>query len=58
MLDLLPGARQALEGRVEFGEVLAQDGGGVASGIAGDEYWADGVGMFGVDDVECCRELV
>lgn len=37
VFDLLPGARQADEGGVEFREVFFEDGGGVAGGVAGYE---------------------
>ena len=37
IFDLLPGARQADNARVELGEVALQHGRGVAGGIAGDE---------------------
>ena len=43
---------------MEFGEVGTQDGGGVSCGIAGDEDAAEGVGFFGLDDVDRGGHLV
>jgi len=42
VFDLLPGAREADDGGVEFGEVAVQHGGGVARGVAGYEDGEEG----------------
>ena len=49
---LFPGPCEADQGGVEFGEVTPEDGRGVARRVAGDEDGAQGVGGFGLDDVD------
>jgi len=44
LLDLLPGARQADDVRVELGQVGSQDGRGVAGRVAGYEDGKEGRG--------------
>lgn len=56
--DLLPGAGEADEGGVEFGEVGFDDGGGVAVGVAGDEDRGQDFAALGFDNVDHLGHLV
>lgn len=58
MFDLVPGPRQALDGRVKFRQVAAQYARAVARWVHGDEDGADGVRGAGLDDVNGGRQFV
>jgi hypothetical protein len=51
LLDVLVGACQAQDGRVELGKVLLQDFGGVARGVAGDHEGDHDIAAFLLDFV-------